>query len=78
MTTSYHATVFSLLMETPCYAIKLNDGLDVRYVDLLTELGMEAELFDKDFIPSPIVVNFDGLKERIIQYRESSVEYLTF
>ena len=78
MTTSYHATVFSLLMETPCYAIKLNDGLDVRYVDLLTELGMESELFEKDFIPKPFDVNFDGLKEKICQYRESSIKYLTF
>lgn len=78
MTTSYHATVFSLLMETPCYAIKLNDGLDVRYVDLLTELGMESELFEKDFIPKPYDVNFDGLKEKICQYRESSIKYLTF
>lgn len=78
MTTSYHATVFSLLMETPCYAIKLNDGFDVRYVDLLTELHMESELFDKEFIPYPIEVSFDGLKERIIKYRESSIEYLTF
>ena len=78
MTTSYHATVFSLLMETPCYAIKLNDGLDVRYVDLLTDLSMESELFDKEFIPKPIEINFDGLKERIIKYRESSIEYLKF
>lgn len=78
MTTSYHATVFSLLMETPCYAIKLNDGLDVRYVDLLTDLDMESELFDKEFVPTPIVVNFAGLKERINKYRESSVEYLKF
>lgn len=78
MTTSYHATVFSLLMETPCYAIKLNDGLDVRYVDLLSDLGMESELFEKEFVPKPIKVNFDGLQERLVKYRESSKEYLTF
>ena len=65
-------------METPCYAIKLNDGLDVRYVDLLTELGMDAELVDMDFIPSPLSVNYSGLKDRIERYRQSSIKYLNF
>lgn len=78
LTTSYHAVVFSVLMETSCYAIKLNDGLDVRYVDLLTELGLESELVDKDFTPIPVEVNFEGVKERIAKYRQSSIEYLNF
>ena len=78
LTTSYHATVFSLLMETPCYAIKLNDGLDVRYVDLLTDLGLDSELTDMDFIPEPLEINFEGVKERIKEYKKYSVEYLKF
>jgi hypothetical protein len=78
LTTSYHATVFSVLMETPCYAIKLNDGFDVRYVDLLSELGLESELVDMDFVPKPLNINYDGVKERINMYRQSSVEYLSF
>lgn len=77
LTTSYHATVFSLLMETPCYAIKLGDGFDVRYVDFLTELGLESELVEKDFVPIPLKINFNGIKERIKEYRKSSVEYLS-
>lgn len=77
LTTSYHATVFSLLMETPCYAIKLGDGFDVRYVDLLTELGLESELVEKNFVPKPLSINFNGVKERIKKYRQSSVEYLS-
>ena len=77
LTTSYHAVVFSVLMETPCYAIKLNDGFDVRYVDLLTELGMESELVDMTFVPTPIHICFEGVKERISKYRESSVKFLT-
>lgn len=77
LTTSYHATVFSLLMRTPCYAIKLGDGFDVRYVDLLTELGLESELVEKDFAPVPLNIDFNGIKERIQKYRQSSVEYLS-
>lgn len=77
LTTSYHATVFSLLMETPCYAVKLGDGFDVRYVDLLTELGLVSELVEKNFDPIPLNVDFDGIKDRIKKYRQSSVEYLS-
>ena len=76
LTTSYHATVFSVLMETPCYAVKLGDGFDVRYVDLLTDLDLETELVDKNFDPVPLSVDFSGLKEKICAYRKFSVEYL--
>ena len=65
LTTSFHATVFALLMETPCYAIRLGDGLDVRYVDLLSKVGLENELVDKDFIPV-----------RLHHYRQESVSFL--
>lgn len=75
-TTSFHATVFSLLMQTPCFAVRLGDGLDVRYVDLLSKLGMEAELVDKDFTPRPFTVDFDAAKERLEQYRAESVKFL--
>lgn len=78
ITTSYHAVVFSVLMETPCYAVKLNDGLDVRYIDLLTELGLDSELVEMDFEPNPIEPNFNGLKHRIEKYRQASVRYLSF
>lgn len=76
LTTSYHAAVFSVLMETPCYAIKLNDGFDVRYVDLLTELGLESELVNMDFRPETININFEGVKERIRKYKDSSIKFL--
>ena len=76
LTTSYHAVVFSVLFETPCYAIKLNDGLDVRYVDLLKELGLEEELVETDFTPVPLCVNFDGVRARIKEYIKPSVEYI--
>ena len=63
-------------METPCYAIKLGDGFDVRYVDLLTDLHLETELVEKNFDPVPLSIDFRGLKERISEYRKFSVDYL--
>ena len=76
LTTSYHAVVFSVLMETPCYAIKLNDGFDVRYVDLLTDLGLESELVNMEFNPTAVNISFEGVKEHISKYQDSSVEFL--
>lgn len=77
ITTSFHAAVFSVIMETPCYAVRLDDGLDVRYVDLLTNLGLQEELVDVDFDPKPFAVDFMGIKEKIARYRKASVEFLT-
>lgn len=76
LTTSYHAVVFSLLMETPCYAIKLGDGFDVRYVDLLTELGLEVELVEKDFSPELLNIDFSEIRNKMNEYRQSSMKYL--
>lgn len=76
LTTSFHAIVFSILMETPCYAIRLGDGLDVRYVNLLTKLGLSKELVDKDFTPVPFEVDFKDAKIKLSAYRQSSCKYL--
>ena len=76
MTTSFHAVAFAMLMETPCYAIRLGDGLDVRYVDLLSNVGLEQELVDLDFTPVPFFVNFKSLKRRIKEYRQMSITFL--
>lgn len=77
LTTSFHATVFALLMETPCYAIKLGDGLDVRYVDLLSKLGLGQELVDKNFMPVPFSVDFDKAQNKLKEYRQESMKFLT-
>lgn len=76
LTTSFHAVVFSLLMETPCYAIRLGDGLDVRYVDLLSKVGLEQELVGKDFVPVPFAIDFGMAKERLKAYRQESIAFL--
>lgn len=76
MTTSFHAVVFAMLMETPCYAIRLGDGLDVRYVDLLNKVGLEQELVDLDFQPTPFKVDFETTKKKLVAYRQVSRSYL--
>ncbi len=75
-TTSFHAVVFSLLMETPCYAVCLNDGLDVRYVDLLKNVGLENELVDLDFVPESFKIDYVEVKKKLVAYREQSKGFL--
>lgn len=75
-TTSFHAVVFSLLMETPCYAVRLNDGLDVRYVDLLNNVGLEKELVDIDFVPNSLDIDFAVVKKKLVAYRIQSRSFI--
>ena len=75
-TTSFHAVVFSLIMETPCYAVCLRDGLDVRYVDLLKNVGLEKELVDFDFVPKSLEIDFTEVKRKLSAYRELSLSFL--
>ena len=46
ITTSFHATVFSVIFGIPFVTIKLGDGHDGRYVDLLESLKMTDHLLD--------------------------------
>ena len=74
--TSFHAVVFSLLMETPCYAVRLCDGFDVRYVDLLMNVGLEKEIVDIDFIPKSLDIDFKMVKDNLVVYKEQSQSFL--
>lgn len=44
ITSSFHATVFSLIFRTQFYSIKLNDGCDGRYISLLQKLNLEERI----------------------------------
>ena len=76
-TSSFHATVFSILFRTPFYTFILNDGHDDRYVNLLHSLHLDNHIVDED---SEIfdVVPFDEkqLNEQLESLRRSSFSYL--
>ena len=46
ITSSFHATAFSVIFGTRFYSVKLDDGYDDRYVNLLQKLGLESRLLD--------------------------------
>lgn len=77
VTTSFHATVFSIIFDTPFYSIKLNDGHDGRYTNLLNALGLEICCVEKDSIYSPQEIDFSSAKEKLDILRNSSFEFLS-
>ena len=54
ITSSFHATAFSIIFRKPFYAFKLNDGKDARYVEMMDKLGLQNYLVDTDFQPQSI------------------------
>lgn len=77
VTTSFHATVFSLIFGRPFFSIKLHDGQDCRYVNLLESLCMEDTLVDLDFNQEkPITYDSSCIKKRLNELCEPSLTFL--
>lgn len=78
VTSSFHATVFSLIFGTPFYSYKLNDGKDGRYVDLLEQVGCLDRAVNIDFDPQDIIpLEKSVVDENLEKIRKSSLDYLT-
>lgn len=78
VTSSFHATVFSVIFNTPLYSVKLHDGHDGRYVNLLKNLGMEESLIEMDdFVEVPPMTDYTKVNYNLSLLREKSLEYIT-
>lgn len=76
ITTSFHATVFSVIFNKPFYSIKLNDGADSRYENLLIMLGLSKQCVSPDFIPSIPFIDYEPVLEKLNLLRKTSEEFL--
>lgn len=77
LTTSFHASVFSLIFNKPLFSVKLHDGHDERYTDLLHSLMAEDFLVDLDFKDTtPPEVDYNQINDKLINYRQPSIDYL--
>ncbi len=76
ITTSFHGTAFSLIFERPMYCIRLNDGYDSRYVDLLTVIEADEMLVDVTFKPMVKNIDYSLINSNISMLRQSSILYL--
>lgn len=77
ITTSFHATAFSLIYERPLMSIVLNDGYDNRYVNLLNQVGASNALVDKNMNDGVFpILDYDSIAKMLSDYRAPSMEYL--
>ena len=76
VTTSFHATVFSIIFKTPFYAIKLNDGRDNRYENLCRMLSLSNQCVDKNFNKLTPSVDFSNVEGKLSGISFSSKEFI--
>lgn len=77
-TSSFHATVFSVIFGTPFYSYKLYDGHDDRYESLLKELDLDNHLVDENSNTSetPIIKDIASVKKKLDDIKADSTAYL--
>lgn len=77
VTSSFHATVFSVIFSRPLFSIQLHDGNDSRYKNLLDSLGMTDALVDLDF-SYEYPCRFDSaiIQRELTKLREPSIKFL--
>ena len=76
LTTSFHGIVFSILFETPFFALPLWDSYDLRYRELLASLGASDRLVGFDEVLEPKPVDFVPIKSKLKEMRADSLEFL--
>ena len=77
VTSSFHATAFSVIFERPFYTYCYKDGRDNRYVDLLNALGLEKQLLDVYDFPTIIPpIDWTIKQNRLPKIQNSSLSYL--
>lgn len=74
-TSSFHATVFSIIFGTPFYSFMLHDGHDGRYVELLKELGLEKNIVDSqsDLENEDPSYSTETISSKIKELKETSI-----
>ena len=78
VTTSFHATVFSLIFNRPLAAYILHDGHDSRYEDLLKRL--DCSMFIHEVTDPPCVysvIDWSLIMANLERLKSHSIEYLT-
>lgn len=77
VTTSFHATVLSLIFSRPLYAFCLNDGGDDRYVDVLRKVGASACIQNLDSSPSRIPdLDWPSINKQMELIKQDSLMFL--
>lgn len=78
VTTSFHATVFSLIFHRQFAAYLLHDGHDSRYEDLIRKLDCEEFIYEVTEEPKLYQhIDWDKIKVNLNRIRKQSLDYLS-
>ena len=76
VTSSFHAAAMSIILHTPFFVIRLDDGADERAHDCLVRMGLAERMIDVGASPDEIGMEFDT-SDRMIQIeRQKSREFI--
>lgn len=76
VTTSFHGTAFSIILKTPFYTLRLNDGADNRSENLLKSLDLESRMIGTSETPEFSGIDFDSPHLKLNALREDSLRFL--
>lgn len=79
ITSSFHATVFSIIFERPFYSLQTNKSTDIRYINLLDQLGLISQYFNPETseFETDITIDFNSAKSKLKSIQDKSIEYLS-
>ena len=77
VSTSFHATSFSILFKKPFYTIASGTGRDVRYTSLFRALGIEERLLHNISLVEPTNIDYDKVYVRLEKLQKKSMKYLS-
>lgn len=76
-TTSFHATVFSVIFNIPIYAFNLHNGREVRYVELLQNIGAGNRIFEiTDNISNVSDIDYNEISKNLNHYKRDSIDFI--
>ena len=79
LTSSFHGTAFSVLMNRPFVSFLANDaGRDARIVDLLANLGLSDRIHGPAMTAASVgrPIDFKAVNEKLARLRQQSIDFL--
>lgn len=76
VTTSFHGTAFSIILKTPFYTLRLNDGADGRSEYILEKTGLSDRMVEANSTPIFSIPDFDEAELHLKKLRKESLEFL--
>lgn len=78
VTSSFHATVFSILFNKDFYSVALGQKSDIRYTSLLRKLGLEKRIISHDNNDDFVIesVDYHCISNKLLELNRSSRDFL--